>query len=145
MPNWCENEVMVNGKKNDIQALKEHLSQGKNDLEFMFVLPPPNNEWNYNWCIQNWGTKWEPEHVDADWHEDTVTFYFWSAWAPAVGIVNALAQKFPALHWEYIYAESGMDFSGRIEWENGEITINESGAYGEWYGEPYEEEEEEDE
>jgi len=145
MPNWCENELRATGTEKAIKALQKYLSKGKNDLEFMFVLPPPNNEWDYNWCIGNWGTKWEPESVWSDWENDAVSFEMWTAWGPPVGIVQALATKFPKLKWELTYGETGMDFSGLMQWEKGQNILDVSGVYGVYYGSNEEEEEEEEE
>jgi hypothetical protein len=135
MPNWCNNELRADGEKKDIQALQEYLLKGNNELDFTLILPPPDNESDAEWYISKWGTKWEPECIWANWFDDNVCFEFETAWSPPVGIVQALASKFPMLKWELYYDEEGLNFSGLMIWENGNKTLEKSGAYGEDYDE----------
>ena len=84
MPNWCSNEVTVDGTSEDIQKFKEECftfvsHKGEAVLDFNKVLPEPDYEkpkWDgthnkgfqtelhsehpdwYNWRMDNWGTKW---------------------------------------------------------------------------------------
>lgn len=145
MPNWCENMLEVSGSQKEISLFKNYLKQGKNELDFMMILPPPNNEWNYDWCVDNWGTKWEPEDINAGWNPELAVFDFWTAWGPPVGIWAELARKFPNLVFEARYCEGGMDFSGWHLYEKGELVEVGEGAYGEYYGDRWWEDEEEEE
>ena len=82
MPNWCSNEVQIDGTKEDIAKFREECftdHKGVAVLDFSKVLPEPdydkpkkdgthNNgvqtelhsvmpDW-WNWRNDNWGTKW---------------------------------------------------------------------------------------
>ncbi len=82
MPNWCSNEVQIDGSGEDIAKFKEECftdHKGVAVLDFSKVLPEPdydkpkkdgthNNgvqtepssvmpDW-WNWRNENWGTKW---------------------------------------------------------------------------------------
>lgn len=51
-----------------------------------------NNDW-YNWCVENWGTKWdacEPTTVCDE--DDCLSFEFDTAWAPPRGFYAKLAE-----------------------------------------------------
>ena len=88
MPNWCSNEVQIDGSEEDIAKFKEECStdhKGEAVLDFSKVLPEPdydkpkkdgthNNgvqtepssvmpDW-WTWRNDNWGTKWNlvPNH-----------------------------------------------------------------------------------
>ena len=88
MPNWCMNEVQIDGSEEDIAKFKEESftdHKGVAVLDFSKVLPEPdydkpkkdgthNNgvqtelssampDW-WNWRNNNWGTKWNlvPNH-----------------------------------------------------------------------------------
>ncbi len=88
MPNWCSNEVQIDGSEEDIAKFKEESftdHKGVAVLDFSKVLPEPdydkpkkdgthNNgvqtelldampDW-WNWRNDNWGTKWNlvPNH-----------------------------------------------------------------------------------
>ena len=88
MPNWCSNEVQIDGSKEDIAKFKEECftdHKGESVLDFSKVMPEPdydkpkkdgthNNgvqtelsstmpDW-WTWRNDNWGTKWNllPNH-----------------------------------------------------------------------------------
>ncbi len=88
MPNWCSNEVQIDGSKEDIAKFKEECftdHKGESVLDFSKILPEPdydkpkkdgthNNgvqtelhsvmpDW-WTWSNDNWGTKWNlvPTH-----------------------------------------------------------------------------------
>jgi len=88
MPNWCSNEVQIDGSEEDIAKFKEECftdRKGVAVLDFSKVLPEPDYDkpkkdgthndgvqtelhsvmpdW-WNWRNENWGTKWNlvPTH-----------------------------------------------------------------------------------
>lgn len=67
----------------------------------------------YDFCIAEWGTKWEPrldETMPFDLDGHVVTMWFDTAWAPPIGIYHALeAMGFEV---EATYIECGMGFVG---------------------------------
>lgn len=62
----------------------------------------------YEWCIANWGTKWEA--CDPEVRENTIVFE--TAWSPATPIVEKLAKMFPQLNFLYKYFEPGVNLAG---------------------------------
>mgnify|MGYP003684602241 FL=1 len=91
MPNWCSNEVQIDGNKEDIAKFKEECFtefKGEVVLDFSKILPEPDYkqpkkdgthndgvqtelssvmpDW-WTWRNDNWGTKWNlVPHVDGD-------------------------------------------------------------------------------
>ena len=67
----------------------------------------------YDFCIAEWGTKWEPrldENVPFDLSGHVLTVWFDTAWAPPIPIYHALeAMGFEV---EATYIECGMGFVG---------------------------------
>jgi len=88
MPNWCSNEVQIDGSKEDIAKFKEECftdHKGESVLDFSKILPEPDYDkpkkdgthndgvqtelhsvmpdW-WTWRNDNWGTKWNlvPTH-----------------------------------------------------------------------------------
>ena len=56
----------------------------------------------YNWCCDNWGTKWgcydiETSYVSGDGDYAFLTYSFHSAWAPPLLVIDAMAAKYPCL------------------------------------------------
>ena len=73
------------------------------------------NDIGYNWCIDNWGTKWTASATNNEdvWiYEDEVQLQFDTAWGPPVGIYNKLVDKYPDLNFSWFYKEEGMQIAG---------------------------------
>lgn len=124
MPNWCMNNITVSHKnKKKMQRFVDAYNKGGLMNDF---LPIPegysdNGAW-YDWCISNWGTKWD---VGKKEYEDAIvmkkvsmesgTFYEVSlspntAWSPPVDFYNHLMELGYNVHASYF--EPGMCFCG---------------------------------
>ena len=65
------------------------------------IIPPeecPFLNW-YEWCIDNWGTKWDCKLCPYENNEETAelrgnTILFNTAWAPPVAIIKKLSEKY---------------------------------------------------
>lgn len=141
MPNWCSNNLTISHRDPaQVQRLAEAFND---DKLFQTIIPVPlelqNDEttsyggddavakdqlreqllakygyqsW-YDFCINEWGTKWEANSYDKCEHQagdTTVYMSFDTAWAPPLGIYQALtAQGFEV---EAMYYEPGCGFAG---------------------------------
>lgn len=133
MPNWCSNVLTLNEDSNEsiLKVLKDYMD-GEN-LVFNKILPMPEelqgttsptpkdmdedvkkqlilkygaDNW-WDWCVQNWGTKWEPDMISAD--EGYISFS--TAWSPPIGIIKQLS-KLTGKDFRLTYIEEGVDFCG---------------------------------
>jgi hypothetical protein len=60
MPNWCDNTVTItHADKLKLDVIEAGLSNDKNQELFSVIRPNPNGEWQYDWSVENWGSKWE--------------------------------------------------------------------------------------
>ena len=110
MPDWknTPNEkgelpVLEQMKKPDGSIAWEtyNFPDGKND-----------DRW-YHWCIDNWGTKWEPDMHGLEVQDyDTLEITFNTAWSPPQGVVAKLREKFPELTFQCFYDEPGAEIAG---------------------------------
>ena len=66
----------------------------------------------YDWCVDNWGTKWDVDCGEGDWWENTISYEFDTAWSPPEGIYNALVKQYPNLEISWFYREDGMQQAG---------------------------------
>ena len=73
----------------------------------------------YNWCINNWGTKWNANDVYINMNEpDGIEITFDTAWGPASGIYELIEEKIKKENWDitvsWFYDEPGMMFAGYL-------------------------------
>ena len=116
MPNWCNNTLNISHEDPAMIArAKKAYAEGKLLEEFV---PFPTGEWDYNWCVNEWGTKWDIGGGDAHMVEQDangIVFNFDSAWAPPITAYERLMEHgFKIEAWYY---EPGMAFCGK--WEDG--------------------------
>ena len=162
MPNWCMNEIAIQGDKGELKKFADK-SKGK-DLSLETYYPEPDYEetevdpafplpgetqkksvmpdW-WNWRVTHWGTKWDLCDLEGqEWviHGDgyptnpfRYEFHFNTAWSPPEAAFLKISQDFPELTFVLKYAEGGSDFSGQLTVKNGEVLEDSfSGTYGEY-------------
>ena len=71
----------------------------------------------YDWCVENWGTKWNPSDAHVDINEEMCSIYlrFDTAWAPPEGIAHHLMKCFPNADIDWFFKEPLMRFAGWVE------------------------------
>lgn len=115
MPNWCDNTLTItHPDKSKIDAIESTLSDKTNQALFNTILPNPSGEWDYEWSVNNWGTKWEASVHDWERQDDnTIWVSFDSAWSPPTQLYEFMeaveGYTVVAMYWE-----SGMGFCGRF-------------------------------
>jgi hypothetical protein len=119
MPNWCENSLSVIGEKEEIKRFYEkglEISPYKNQGQWsLFPYYPYPGEWDYDWCCENWGTKWDIDFEDygiAEIEGDAFSACFETAWAPPVEWLKKVQGDYPELKFRLEYSEDGMEFRG---------------------------------
>jgi len=151
MPNWCNNTVQINHEDPaKMYALVEAINEGKflnycrpvpealqivagrvgddNDPKQIELQKQTMNNLSvygyatwYDFCVNEWGTKWEVDAYDKvdydDQHDKNgITFGFDSAWAPPCGAMEYLVDQGFTIR--LYYYEPGMAFAGI--WEDGQ-------------------------
>ncbi len=146
MPNWCENELFLEGPTKWVQDVwtRAHVGENAGLLEALVPMPtalrgttsPPypkdsphykpqpyvdgHNNW-YDWCVANWGTKWDVDteglELTVDGDRARITGWFNSAWAPPLECMQRVIEANEDVDIKVTYMEGGMDFAG--EWHNG--------------------------
>lgn len=84
MPNWCQNTAVINAPRPVIDEITAVLASDQKLLHWMCSMPQDQQHNWYDWCVSNWGTKWDITDpcVVHDTEEDSITISFDSAWAP---------------------------------------------------------------
>lgn len=109
MPNWCSNSLtLTHTDPTMIDKAVAGFTEGK--LLETFV--PYEGEWDYDWCVENWGTKWDVsgsnEYIRPN--PNKLKLSFDSAWAPPLVAYQKLEEL--GFRVEAMYYEPGMCFCG---------------------------------
>ena len=105
MPNWCMNKVEFDREPVGIDEFLVSSDSGAMELDAMKLMPPPGGVYDYDWCVENWGSKWEP--IELKLEGTTMTFD--SAWSPPIGVYAALQERVPEATFEAYWADEGCD------------------------------------
>ena len=110
----------------------------------------------YRWRVEHWGTKWDAsfktqplfsfgtEESDPDADRPPLSlepgaegalYQFDTAWGPPEPVIHAMAAQHPELSFEFSYGEPGMDFGGRLTFEDGSLAEEVSGSAGDFLSE----------
>lgn len=114
MPNWCENTLKVEHSNPEmISRVVDAFNQDRLCEEFVPKPADIGDGW-WDWCVTNWGTKWDVgcdgSPVSGPETPNSFECSFQSAWAPPVGLYKALhAAGFKV---DATYFEPGMAFCG---------------------------------
>lgn len=104
-------------------------------------IPWPEDGYNhggYDWCHDNWGTKWpaskivldfEPDDYDDDTPFCHAEFRFETAWSPPVPVIENLAVRFPMVKVQLRFYERGAEFQGWLTFDKGRLVENIQGTY----------------
>ena len=115
MPNWCYNYATFTHE--DASKIAELAKTLEDCKTFEHFVPCPNGEWNYDFSVYNWGTKWDICHPEIkDSHAHMLDLYFETAWSPPVKVYEKMKEQGYVIQAEYW--EEGGFFVGK--WEDGE-------------------------
>ena len=136
MPNWCSNNLTITASNDEQKELLKQVSSLKPEEGFISLFfplpailedtisPTPKDldedlrqqmisetgfdNWR-DWCVHNWGTKWDPRLYGAKFIDDnTLSLSFDSAWAPPIAFYEKLHSQGFGVKADYY--EAGMDF-----------------------------------
>ncbi len=127
MPNWCQNNLTICCKntKDTKNFIDDLLKAGSAGNFNKFIIPYKdmgNEDWDYNSCIEHWGTKWdvsiELTSNETDDEKISLSMSYLTAWAPNIPVLEKLYDKLSKFDEdviiECIYEEPGMGFCGRF-------------------------------
>ena len=107
MPNWTQNEVQIFGDQQKMELFKKSVESKTLKFDFDLIVPKPKvlkrvesviiekngsgnlsgddsktfpNKCWYEWCIHNWGTKWNACRVELSEFPEYMEYKFETAW-----------------------------------------------------------------
>ena len=104
----------IPNEKGELPKIEQHKNDKGDVVWETFNFPDGTNDdrW-YHWCVDIWGTKWEPDMHDIDYEDSEIlALTFNTAWSPPEGIVEKLREKYPELSFQCFYDEPGMESAG---------------------------------
>ena len=157
MSNHVEHDMYIEGKLEDVKEFHEWIkpfieNEGKGISANLVPFPPEReiinkkatelhradwfNSGGYEWCCNNWGSKWgiyslqvveEPNDYGSDFSSGIYCFN--TAWSPSLPLYRKLAEKFPKLEIRITYFERGAEFHGFYEFKEGELKEHKEAEY----------------
>ncbi|NBO58578.1 MAG: hypothetical protein EBU73_06530 [Chitinophagia bacterium] len=149
MPNWCENNLSIYGKIEDMEKIMEVIKVGDEEFSLLETLYPtpdelmlgnvpfiPNEQMKengkklgfeswYDWRIAKWGCKWPESSLELGQEYRTfgnyaeIAFNFETPWGPPIDAFNKISKDYPKILFALYYEEPGMGFCGNNVWANG--------------------------
>ena len=101
----------------DLEVFVSKSEDGKFTLETYYPYETSDGEWDYDWCVANWGTKWDIEASSIEFEyedEEQLEISFDTAWSPPEPICYRLREMFKDLNFSWFYNEPGMEFAGYL-------------------------------
>ena len=157
MPNWCENELKVEGDKKLIDVFVEVAKSENGPLSLNQFVPYPKcfqskkleekyrsdgfNSYGfrddilggYNWCILNWGTKWDLSEVKMtrkdNGDKSVLIFNFDTAWSPPTIALLRIASIFKKLNFTLRFWECGNAMRGIFQVKKGKLIKDDNYEY----------------
>ena len=97
MPNHCYNRLTITSDNHGllIQMRDAALMEDGQLLEFLCPFTEEiDYQYDYDWCVKNWGTKWDIFDVEAvSLIDDTLELNFCTAWSPPVEALQHGAKR----------------------------------------------------
>ena len=97
MPNWCLNQLKVTGEKPEVLRFVQQAEGPSSVLVFDNFVPMPKTKENtegegwYDWCLAQWGTKWDASDIDRITEHGSFAIYeFNTAWSPPIPWLEAV-------------------------------------------------------
>ena len=83
------------------------------------------NKGGYNWCVENWGTKWNSTNASLDEDKDGLTYSFDTAWSPPTPVIIKASELFPTLTFVLHMEEESHAFAGSETYKAGALVDQE--------------------
>jgi len=145
MPNWCQNILEIRGSEEELERFMNKSEDRKFTLEQYYPYGTEDGEWNYDWCFNNWGTKWDvngdtpflmissesetsppQSNTEMSSHNEGISISFLTAWSPPFEGILHISKDYPELYFSLIYCETGGGFAGSYYMMDGELILHQA-------------------
>jgi hypothetical protein len=131
MPNYCENHTSISGDLSELRACHDALLGADGERLLANLLPMPDDVGDgwYEWCRENWGTKWgdfdhwSDDPFEINDHGDGTGYFcssYMTAWCSfSREFWEKVSARFPSLYFDTTYEEPMMSFAGAVTAKGG--------------------------
>jgi hypothetical protein len=120
MPNWVRNKLFIHGNSDKVKQCTLDIADNGEHISFEKILPKPKDigdGW-YDWCIENWSTKWD---VNETFEDENGYICFDTAWSTPALVILHLSEKYNDLSFEVLYADEDLGSNcGRYVFKGGD-------------------------
>ena len=141
MPNWCLNKLTISHEnRSKVMQFVRVYKEGKVCDHYLpvprtddgeLIIDQTHPDYWYDWCVNNWGTKWDIGSDDGEVRglnptivDNEATMGFDSAWSPPIGLYEELDRL--GFMVDATYFEPGMGYCGI--WHDGDDLYTEYGS-----------------
>ena len=134
MPNHCYTRISISDPTKKQKEILKKIEKAEGLCRYYKPMPtelegtsaPADKPNWYDWCCQNWGTKWGCYDFEID--DDVISFT--SAWSPiGDNIIQMFAKDFPSFNYEW---EEEQEYGSEMDYENGECIMQKDYDEPQW-------------
>jgi hypothetical protein len=138
MPNWCYNELVVEGEEKDLMTFFRQAARGDQPIKLASLVEPEGDDLES--LLDFWGTPAEieesrvqllPLSEEGEKKEYALVYSFYTPWGPPDVWVENVSSLFPALAFHLRYGISEIDIASILSAENGMIERESEAFYHE--------------
>jgi len=120
MPNWCSNDLYIEGSKADLNEFMVLFEEEGLKFERYFPVPDEVDDVKA-WKRSNWGCERSPddESVNITVFDESVNITFDTAWRPANEFIKRISKFHPHLRFQLIWDEPGNGLHGDEIYQDG--------------------------
>jgi hypothetical protein len=116
------NKLFIYGNSDKVKQCTLDIASEDEHISFEKILPKPKDigdGW-YDWCIENWSTKWD---VNETFEDENGYICFDTAWSTPALVILHLSEKYTDLSFEVSYADEDLGSNcGVYSFQNGQET-----------------------
>jgi hypothetical protein len=117
---YNQNNIIEIHKRFSELSLQEQKEAVDIGLAYQQNLIKHNSRTWYEWCWENWGTKWNADHFEIRNSPNLICFR--TAWEPRICLMKKLSTMFPKVTLRFSYTEPHYDDYEQVIIENGEVS-----------------------
>lgn len=119
----CPEDLKITSSHFDIDVVQEDPEREALRQQYIANMEKYGHRTWYDWCVENWGTKWPPDVESIEGSKDHLSISGMSAWGPPSALIAYITAKYPVEAY-LSYQEDGMCFAGIDAYVRGEMVYD---------------------